>query len=105
MSVALMTSSLLLLVVLQFFWLQNSYDKVYEDLRKDTNEIFRTTVLALRDSAVLKNIEHTPSGDSAVGKRTFEFTERIDSMKAGRRLAASEVKVIISSKDKHPDSI
>lgn len=107
LSMALMVSSLLLLVMLQFFWLRNSYERVYADLRKKTNEVFKGTVQVLRDSALLRNIEHTPA-DSIGGKnkRTIEFTERIDSSGVHHgKLATSELKVFIASDDNATDSV
>ncbi|SKC71490.1 two-component system, OmpR family, phosphate regulon sensor histidine kinase PhoR [Ohtaekwangia koreensis] len=53
----LMVSSIVLLITLQVFWLQNSYEKAFYDLRRQTNTIFRNTVLTLRDSAFSKNIQ------------------------------------------------
>lgn len=107
LSLSLMISSLLLLVVLQFFWLRNSYDKVYADLRKDANDVFRTTVLALRDSAVLRNLERVPSDTALRQQRTFHFTERVDCVQVHRsRLAAdAQMKIVISSSDKAADSV
>jgi two-component system phosphate regulon sensor histidine kinase PhoR len=108
LSVVLMISSLLLLMVLQFFWLRNSYDKAYADLRKDTNEVFRTTVIAMRDSSMLKNLKRMPV-DSAFGKKkSFTFTQRIDCVEVQRSrgmATASEMKIIISGRDQSSDSV
>ena len=53
----LMGSSIILLLVLQVFWLYNSYQKAFYDFRKDVEVTFRNTVMALRDSAFLQHIE------------------------------------------------
>jgi two-component system phosphate regulon sensor histidine kinase PhoR len=55
--VALMTSSILLLLVLQGFWIMNSWQNAYLDLRKESNDLFRKTVSALRDSLMARSIE------------------------------------------------
>ena len=52
-----MVSSVLLLIVLQFFWLRGSYEKAFFDFRRETCMLFRTTVFSLRDSLFVKNIE------------------------------------------------
>lgn len=56
-----MATSILLLLALQFFWLTSSYEKAYMDLRKDTNNLFESTIGALRDSLFIKNFERIPS--------------------------------------------
>ncbi|HEY5822734.1 MAG TPA: HAMP domain-containing sensor histidine kinase [Cyclobacteriaceae bacterium] len=63
LTLLLMISSILLLLVLQFFWLRGSYEKAFLDLRRESNILFRNTVFSLRDSALIKNIETVP-GDS-----------------------------------------
>ncbi len=73
-----MASSIVLLLVLQSFWLVNSYDKAYNDLRRATSDIFRGTVLDLRDSILIRGFETTadslPSGDP----RAIFFSLRTD---------------------------
>lgn len=64
MTYGLMVSSLVLLLVLQFFWLHSSYEKAYMDLRKETSSLFRNTLFALRDSIFMKRIEAASSVDS-----------------------------------------
>jgi hypothetical protein len=56
----LILSSVLLLVILQVFWLKSSYEKTYFDLRRETNMIFRSTVFSVRDSLIARNIEAVP---------------------------------------------
>lgn len=48
--------SLLLLVVFQFFWIRNNYERVYINLRKESNTVFRSTAFAIRDSIFSKNL-------------------------------------------------
>jgi two-component system, OmpR family, phosphate regulon sensor histidine kinase PhoR len=57
LTVGLMVSSVLLLLVLQFFWLRTTYEKAYSDFRRETSMLFRTTVFSIRDSMFVKNIE------------------------------------------------
>jgi len=70
LTLLLMISSILLLLILQFFWLRGSYEKAFLDLRRESNVLLRNTILALRDSAFIKNIE-TVSKDTVgfQGKR------------------------------------
>lgn len=60
-----MIISITLLIVLQGFWLRGSYERAYHDLRRETNDLFRTTVQAMRDSIILRNI-HTVPADTTV---------------------------------------
>jgi two-component system phosphate regulon sensor histidine kinase PhoR len=105
-ALALMASSLLLLVTLQSFWLRNSYEKAFSELREDANDIFRTTVLAIRDSAMMKNVRSVPS-DSFPGKRQhLQFIEKVDCVKVRRGTVATgstEMKIIVASDS--PDSV
>ncbi len=55
-----MLSSILLLLVLQFLWLRSSYYNAYDDLHKETNALFRNTVIALRDSIIERSIQPMP---------------------------------------------
>lgn len=100
----LMVSSIVLLVVLQVFWLRSSYEKAYFDLRRETNELFRSTVAALRDSLLLKNFQQVP--DSLPTNSIMLRHHRIDSAggKTSARLrwreSATQVQVFISSDEK-----
>src|SRR5690606_33133353 len=55
-ALCLMVSSLLMLVVLQFLWLKNSYENAHQSLSRQSFSIFNTTVLSLRDSVFARNI-------------------------------------------------
>ncbi len=52
-----MTSSIALLLLLQTLWLINSYDDAYQDLRRRTSDIFRGTLVSMRDSIFQRTIE------------------------------------------------
>jgi two-component system phosphate regulon sensor histidine kinase PhoR len=56
-----MISSLILLIILQIFWLKSSYEKAFYDFRREASILFRTTVLEMRDSLLAKNIETVPA--------------------------------------------
>jgi two-component system phosphate regulon sensor histidine kinase PhoR len=55
-TLALIISSVMLLVALQTFWLRSSYMNELSDLRKQTNLIFRNTVFQLRDSVFFSSL-------------------------------------------------
>jgi two-component system phosphate regulon sensor histidine kinase PhoR len=106
-ALALMVSSLLLLVVLQSFWLRNSYEKALSDLREDANNIFRTTVHAIRDSAVMKNVRTIPDDSLGIENAHLQFIEKLDCVKVRRRAGiagATEMKIIVDSGESH-DSV
>jgi len=56
-----MICSLALLIVLQIFWIQSAYEKAFHGLRRESSMIFRTTVMTMRDSMFLRNIETVPA--------------------------------------------
>lgn len=64
-TIALMVSSIVLLIGLQVVWLQALYKDVKRDLRREINFLFSSTVVALQDSILEKNIKPLP-GDSTV---------------------------------------
>jgi len=57
LSVAMMISSIVLLLLLQTLWLVNSYDQAYNDLRRHTSDLFRNTVMEMRDSIFIRGFE------------------------------------------------
>jgi signal transduction histidine kinase len=106
----LISSSIFLLLALQVLWLHNSYEKAYFDLRRQTNNLFRTSVFALRDSLLVNNIERVPN-DSIIHRSQMFFTANVDtviSRKPGweeqQRSRPSQVQIYISSGNK-TDSI
>jgi two-component system phosphate regulon sensor histidine kinase PhoR len=64
---ALMASSLALMVVLQGLWLRSSYEKAYLDFRRETNYIFRNTLFTMRDSLMAKRIQPIGPIDDTAG--------------------------------------
>jgi two-component system phosphate regulon sensor histidine kinase PhoR len=108
-ALALMVSSLLLLVVLQGLWLRNSYEKAYADLRKDASDVFRTTIHSLRDSAVMRGVRRAPQDTTLSDAGSFQFIEKEDCVKVDKQAAhlatTSEMKIIISSNGGRADSV
>jgi two-component system, OmpR family, phosphate regulon sensor histidine kinase PhoR len=104
--ILLMASSILLLLVLQIFWLTSSYEKAYVDLRKETNNLFESTIGALRDSLFVKNFERV-SQDTTARSTSFIFNTEKDTSfvlnrtsKKERSRTASQIQIFISSTDK-----
>jgi len=52
----LMLTSIVLLLILEFFWLQSSYDKAIADFNKESNALFRTTLFSMRDSLFQRRV-------------------------------------------------
>ena len=69
-----MTSSLVLLMLLQALWLRGVYRTASEDFQKETNSLFRHTVVAMHDSLIRRSIEPVNSANSEkVRKQTRIF--------------------------------
>lgn len=64
-TVMLMISGMVLLLILQTFWLQSTYQKALYDFHRETGFLFRTVVSAMQDSVMMRNIEPV-EGDSAL---------------------------------------
>jgi two-component system phosphate regulon sensor histidine kinase PhoR len=113
MALALIVSSISLLLVLQVFWLTNSYEKAYLDLRKETNGLFRNTIFALRDSMFFRNMVAV-SPDSNTKSKNLISHHQLDTLtevKNGRRMkvqemvaGSSQIQIYVSS-NKKADSL
>ena len=107
----LMIASIALLLALQGLWLRTSYERAFFDLRKETNEVFRQTVFALRDSFLLQQIEPVAGKpDSLMKKGGLFFSRRLEALKgepqeAKKKGAASSVQIFVSSTSAKIDSI
>jgi two-component system, OmpR family, phosphate regulon sensor histidine kinase PhoR len=55
-TILLMAASLSLLIILQIWWIHNSYEKAFSDFRRDTNIIFKNIVMDLRNRQWMKNM-------------------------------------------------
>lgn len=58
-----MLSSIVLLLVLQVFWLRSAYHDAADNFRKETNLLFRNTIFAMHDSLIQRNLQPV-AGDS-----------------------------------------
>lgn len=67
---ALMLSSIILLLALQYIWLRSEYRSAEESFRRETNLVFRSTVTSLLDSLYMSRIELQP-GDTVISRKTF----------------------------------
>jgi two-component system phosphate regulon sensor histidine kinase PhoR len=78
-AVLLMLSSIVLLLVLQVFWLRGTYRDAEQDFRKETNTLFRNTILAMHDSLIQRNLKPV-AGDSTFGtvRMKRRFSARAD---------------------------
>jgi two-component system, OmpR family, phosphate regulon sensor histidine kinase PhoR len=66
-TIPLMSSSIFLLLVLQLLWLRSAYNDELESFRKETNTLFRSTIISMQDSLLLKGLQPIVSGDSIGG--------------------------------------
>ncbi len=101
LTLVLMSSSMILLVALQAFWLNNSYEKAAGDLRGESSRLLREAVLAVRDSSLLKNIEAVPpdSEDSANPVITDLYDSALITHRRHREFRSDgQVQVFITSK-------
>ncbi len=95
LTLILMTSSILLMLVLEIFWLQSAFRNEFTQLRRETNFIFRSTVFALQDSLIQKSIKPLMQGDSTTFrlKTTRHF---LDTM-VRRENHADNIQIFINS--------
>ncbi|MBX2960868.1 MAG: HAMP domain-containing histidine kinase [Cyclobacteriaceae bacterium] len=61
-TIALMTSSILLLLMLQVLWLRSAYNDELDSLKKETNALFRSTIISMHDSLLLSKVEPVGNG-------------------------------------------
>lgn len=101
LTLLLIASSMGLLLALQAFWLTNSYEKAYADMRKETNVLFRTTIFAMRDSLFTQSI--SPLYPDSIN--VFEAQLKIDSLRKELPEAASQVRVYVNTPNIKADTI
>lgn len=113
-ALALMVSSIALLLVLQLFWLRDSYERAFFGLRRDTNFVFRNTLYAMRDSLyqssfraigndTLRNISPSNIQSISIFKQKIEGKPLKDSMVVTTKPAT--VQIVVSGKPVSSDSI
>lgn len=93
MALVLISSSIALLLALQAFWLTNTYEKAYFDMRRETNGLFRTTILAMRDSLFTQSI--SPVLPDSIDH--FAKQREIDSVWKKLPTESSQVRIYINS--------
>jgi two-component system phosphate regulon sensor histidine kinase PhoR len=81
LTITLILISALFLLLFQFFWIRSTYSKAFDDLQKETNMVFRSTVLAMRDSLLQQTVELLP-GDS-IARRIFVGHRPWDTLRFG----------------------
>ncbi len=96
-----MAASIVLLLLLQTLWLVNSYDQAYNDVRRRTSDLFRGTIMEMRDSLFMKNFEKfSPDTIVRVGEKAMFFSMSIDTIHVTtRRPRHSRAELIISGED------
>lgn len=113
-ALTLMISSIALLLVLQLFWLRDSYERSYFGLRRDANYIFRNTLYTMRDSIYQSNIRAV-NGDTLkeISPGSIQSISILKQKVEGRKIAdsivvttkAPTVQIIVSGKSLNNDSI
>ncbi|HEY0743439.1 MAG TPA: HAMP domain-containing sensor histidine kinase [Chryseosolibacter sp.] len=89
--IALMCSSMVLLLVLQFFWIKGAYQNAEDNFRKETNLLFRNTIFTMHDTLLQRSL--TPvAGDTSGPKIMVKRAE-------GRR------KEVLALRQAVPDSL
>ncbi|MBX2915198.1 MAG: HAMP domain-containing histidine kinase [Cyclobacteriaceae bacterium] len=101
LALLLMGSSMGLLLALQVFWLTNSYEKAYFDMRRETNGLFRTTIFAMRDSLFTQSI--SPVLPESINHITMR--REVDSLWKKLPEASSQVRVYINAQNIKEDTI
>lgn len=109
LALTLMISSIALLLVLQLFWLRNSYERAFFGLRRDSNFIFRNTLYSMRDSLYQGNIRAVGT-DSLSTIRARDITSMnviqgrpLDS--SGRVTKSSTVQIFVTDPSSNRDSL
>ena len=101
LALVLISSSIALLLALQTFWLSNSYEKAYFDMRRETNGLFRTTIFAMRDSLFTQSI--SPVLPESINHITMR--REVDSLWKKLPEASSQVRVYINAQNIKEDTI
>jgi two-component system phosphate regulon sensor histidine kinase PhoR len=106
-----MVSSIALLLLLQTLWLVNSYDQAYNDLRRRTSDLFRGTLVEMRDSLFMKSLETFSTKHDSLprtGERAMFFSLNVDTLPVPRRIEKgrhSRAEIVIARRSAKGDSI
>ncbi len=107
LTLLLMIISVMLLVVLQVFWLKSSYEKAFSDFRRESSMLLKGTVFNLRDSLFVKNIEpvnmDSPAFHKTIGLRSDSFN--VSYHAADSHMVESNTQVLITSGERADSSV
>ena len=95
-SIVLMLVSMILLVVLQFFWILISYEKASDGLTRDANLLFRTSIVSIQNATWMKTIAGL-SADSLSGIRVVFSDSLGGPVRRERRALQRNVELTIES--------
>jgi signal transduction histidine kinase len=94
-----MISGLVLLLVLQAFWLQSAYEKASADFRRETDFLFRNLVYAMHDSAIVRNMEavEVDSGPHILNSRIHLPDIRVRNRQEDSTAVSSKIHIFFQS--------
>lgn len=90
-----MISSIVLLLLLQTLWLVNSYDSAYNDFRRRTSNLFRGTLVEMRDSIFMRGFATITSDTLPRRGGSFFFSQQLDTLPI--RMTDDSIKVRIGA--------
>jgi two-component system, OmpR family, phosphate regulon sensor histidine kinase PhoR len=113
LTLALMVSSIALLLLLQFFWLRGAYEDAADNFRKESNSLFRNTIFAMQDSILQKSVRPIDGSDSIQqhirirGPRHFRIQDSLifknpDSIVKGVTERRTSIEIISSEDESDP---
>jgi two-component system, OmpR family, phosphate regulon sensor histidine kinase PhoR len=92
LTIALMVFSISLLIILQLLWIRNSYEKAFADFRRESDLLFKSTLIGLRNEQWMANMVEL--SDSVPVRMKVVFADSLaaapDSLQS-RRKAVTEV--------------
>ncbi|MEJ0029832.1 MAG: hypothetical protein WDO15_05460 [Bacteroidota bacterium] len=101
--VVLMAASITLLLLLQTLWLVSSYDQAYQDVRRRTSDLFRGTIVEMRDSLFMKTFQKmSPDTIREVGGQAVFFSLNVDTVHlrgATMRPRESRAELVVAGED------
>lgn len=103
LTLLLMTISILLLLVLQYFWLKSSYENEREQLRKETSSLFRITLFSIQDSLMQRKISVIPDSLQSTRMGLWQ-RENADSI-TKIAFESKEARIQVYLRDDSPDSL
>src|SRR3981189_1117218 len=96
-TLGLIISSIILLLILQAFWLRSVYFDQLQSLQREAHILFRNSLFEMNDSLMKKNIKALPTGES---KHTMTIPPSLgDVIYSGKRTVNDSFRVITQSRD------